>query len=311
MRASLKEILQDAQKRHYAVPAFNISNLEIARAVTQAATDLQAPVILQTSQGGIEYGGMHHLGAIARICALSSKYPVIFHLDHGKDEKIVIQAIESGWYDSVMIDASRFPFEKNISLTQSMVNRAHKENIDVEAELGTIAGKEDVIHEKKSLYTDPYQAEFFVEHTKCDALAISIGTAHGVHKSNGKVKLDIKRLHEIKKLVSIPLVLHGASTIPSSLIKKFHNHCNNLKDCGRVSLPKGVPTNEITKAIAEGITKINIDTDIRLAFTGALRESLLEKTHTFDPRELLSPAIDAVYEHAVGIITTCKAKHKA
>lgn len=311
MRASLTEILQDAQKRHYAVPAFNISNLEIARAVTQAATDLKAPVILQTSEGGISYGGMHHLGAIARICALSSKYPVVFHLDHGKEEKIVIQAIESGWYDSVMIDTSRHPFEKNIAITQKIVKHAHEENVEVEAELGTIAGKEDVINEKKSLYTDPYQAEFFVEHTGCDALAISIGTAHGIHKSNSKVKLDIPRLREIKKLVSIPLVLHGASTIPSTLVKKFHDHCENLDDCERVALPKGVPTNEITKAIAEGITKINIDTDIRLAFSGALRESLLRNTHTFDPRELLSPAIDAVYDHAVELITLFKAKHKA
>ena len=310
MRASLKEILNDAKKRKYAVPAFNISNLEIARAVTQAANDLKAPVILQTSEGGIAYGGMHHLGAIARICALTSKYPVIFHLDHGKDEKIVIQAIKSGWYDSVMIDASQLSFEKNVALTQKIVTLAHNENIDVEAELGTIAGKEDVIQAKKSNYTDPAQAEFFVNHTHCDALAISIGTAHGIHKSNNTVKLDIKRLTEISSRISIPLVLHGASTVPSSLVKKFHQNCKKLNDCARVALPKGVPTLQITKAIQKGITKINIDTDIRLAFSSALRESLLTNTHTFDPRELLAGAQEAVYEHAKEIITLCKAQQK-
>lgn len=310
MRASLKEILTDAQKRHYAVPAFNISNLEIARAIVQAANDLKAPVILQTSEGGIAYGGMNHLGAIARICALTSKYPVVFHLDHGKDEKIVIQAINSGWYDSVMIDASRLSFEKNVALTQKIVALAHEEHIDVEAELGTIAGKEDVIQSKKSQYTDPSQAEFFVEHTKCDALAISIGTAHGVHKSNGPVKLDLKRLAEINARVEIPLVLHGASTVPTSLVKKFHENCEKLDDCARVALPKGVPTAQITKAIANGITKINIDTDIRLAFTSALRESLLTNSHTFDPRDLLAPAQEAVYEHAKKILTLCKTTNK-
>lgn len=310
MRASLTEILADAQKRKYAVPAFNISNLEIARAITEAAQDLKAPVILQTSEGGIAYGGMHHLGAIARICSLTSKYPVVFHLDHGKDEKIVTQAIDSGWYDSVMIDTSRYSFERNIAITQKIVKHAHENGIAVEAELGTIAGKEDVIQEKKSQYTDPYQAEFFVEHTHCDALAISIGTAHGIHKSNGPIKLDMKRLTEITTRVEIPLVLHGASTVPASLVAKFHDLCDKLDDCTRVALPKGIPTAQITKAIELGITKINIDTDIRLAFTSALRESFLKQTHTFDPRELLAPAQEAVYEHAKKILTLCKANNK-
>lgn len=306
MRASYLSMLTTARKKKYAVPAFNIYNLEVVQGIMIAAEKLKSPVILQASEAGLAYGGMDFLGAIARVAAYTSSVPVAFHLDHGRNVAVVEKAIKSGWFDSVMIDASHLSYKENVAVTKKIVTLAHKHNVDVEAELGKIPGKEDVINETKSLYTVPEEALEFVHKTGCDALAIAVGTAHGAIKATHTIKLDTARIATINKLLKIPLVLHGASSVDPLLIKKLHEHCSDLNDCERIVHPRGIPPLQIKHAIKAGITKINIDTDLRLAFTAAMRTSLLENTHTFDPRELLTPTKEAVAEHAGKLIKLFK-----
>lgn len=305
MLTSLKKILADADRKGYAVPAFNINNLEITQAVVAAAVKLKSPVILQTSEGAIEYAGMDYLKAMVYVAA-KANVPVVFHLDHGKDMKVIKQAIDSG-YTSVMIDASSKPFAQNVADTKKVVGWARKKGVSVEAELGAISGVEDLVSvsEKQAFFTDPIDAAKFAKATGCDALAISIGTAHGAFKSKGKVELDIGRLKKIDAAVKVPLVLHGASGVPKKLVE-LANKCG-----AELSGTEGVPDSQIRLAIKNGIRKINTDTDLRLAFSAGVRQSLAEDKKAFDPRKILGPAKKLIQEIAEGRIKLFGSANKA
>jgi len=284
MLTSLTSVLQKAQKNHYAVGAFNVNNLEFIKAIFEAAQIERSPVILSTSEGAIEYAGMEELGSLVKMMSQRTNIPMVFHLDHGKNIDLVIKAIESGFYTSVMFDGSALLYEENIKQTKDLVRLAHKKKISVEAELGAIAGIEDFISvkERDAHLTSPDQAVEFVKQTGCDALAIAIGTSHGAFKFKGDCRLDFKRLAEIRKHVSIPLVLHGASGVPTAVKRQC------LKYGCKIEEAKGVSDGSIKKAIAFGSTKVNIDTDLRIAFSAAIRRYLLEHPDIIDPRKILT-----------------------
>lgn len=286
MLTTLKQVLDKAQRRHYAVGAFNINNLETLQAVMDAAQLEHSPVILSTSEGAIDYAGMEELASLAHIAARKTKLPVVFHLDHGKNDDLVVEAIESGWYTSVMYDGSSLPFRENIKLTKQIVKLAHKRKISVEAELGAIAGIEDFvsIEDRDAHLTDPAQAIEFVKATGCDALAVAVGTKHGAYKFKGESKLDYGRLKRIAESVDVPLVLHGASGIPAN-IKRI---CTQY-GC-EISSAKGVSDAAVKKAVTLGVRKVNVDTDLRLAFDAGIRKFLKERPEVIDPREILKPA---------------------
>ncbi len=288
MLTTLKKILAGAEKGRYAVGAFNVNNLEIVQAVIETAVEMKSPVILQTSEGAIEYAGMDFLIAMIRVAA-KAPVPVVMHLDHGKDLMLIKKAIAAG-YTSVMFDGSLLPFTKNVAATKKVVAWAQAKGASVEAEIGAIKGVEDLVSvsEKEAFYTNPEEAARFAKVTRCDALAISIGTAHGAHKSKTTPQLDIARLKKIDALVKVPLVLHGASGISPELVAKTKNYCNELEDCNRLEGANGIPDAQITSAIKAGIRKINIDSDLRIAFTAGLRETIVSDHTTIDPRKLLS-----------------------
>lgn len=262
------ELLLDAQKNKYAVGAFNINNMEIVQAIMGAAEELDSPVIIQASQGGLKYAGVRYIAALGRLAGQDSHVPVALHLDHGTDFKQITQCIRNG-FTSVMIDASQSPLEENIERTKKIVEIAHAVGVSVEAELGKIGGTEDdiVVDEREATFTDPDEAKMFVEETGIDSLAIAVGTAHGVYQ--GEPKIDFDRIRAIRELVDIPLVLHGSS---------------------------GVPEESLKKAISLGICKINIDTDIRASFAKTVGEFIRENPDEIDPRKILGPAREAMKE---------------
>lgn len=265
---SVTELLQKADQGGYAVGAFNANNMEIVQAIIEAAEKENAPVIMQASQGAIKYAGLEFITGMVKIAAEASKVPVALHLDHGTDFEQIVKCIRSG-FTSVMYDGSKLPLEENIAITRKVLEIARPIGVSVEAELGKIGGTEDDIHvsEKEAMYTDPQEAKYFVEQTGVESLAIAIGTAHGQYK--GEPKLDFERLAEIKRLVKIPIVLHGSS---------------------------GVPDDSIRKAIELGVCKVNIDTNIREAFVGRMREVLANNPEEIDPRKILGPAKEATVE---------------
>lgn len=264
MLVTLKEVLGDAQKGRYAVGAFNVNNMEIVQAIIEAAEEQQSPVILQASQGGLKYAGVDYIAAMARLAGEKASVPVVVHLDHGTDFKQIMLCVRNG-FTSVMIDGSKYPLEENIEVTKKVVEVAHAVGMSVEGELGKIGGVEDdvKVDEREAAMTDPADAEYFAKETGVDALAISIGTAHGLYK--GEPKLDFDRLKNIRAVVDVPLVLHGAS---------------------------GVSDEAIKKAVELGICKINIDTDIRQAFTRGVHAAVKENPDEYDPRKILGPARD-------------------
>jgi fructose-bisphosphate aldolase class II len=257
-----KELLLDAQKKGYAVGAFNINNMEIIQAIIEAAEESNSPVILQASQGGIKYAGIEYISALGKLAARNAKVPVALHLDHGTDFDQVMLCIRHG-FSSVMIDGSRFPLEENIAYTKKVIEVAKAVGVSVEAELGKIGGTEDhiTVDEKDATFTDPQEALRFVNETDVDFLAIAVGTAHGVYK--GEPKLDFDRIKAIRETISVPLVLHGSS---------------------------GVPEDALKKAISLGISKINIDTDLRIAFAEGVKNFIKDNPTNIDPRKILSPA---------------------
>lgn len=287
MLTTLKKVLTDADKGQYAVGAFNVNNLENVKAVIETAVEMRSPVILATSEGAIEYAGMDYLVAMISVAA-KAKVPVVMHLDHGKDLKVIRAAINAG-YSSVMYDGSTLPYAENVAKTKQVVRWARAKGVSVEAEIGAIKGVEDLISvsEKQAFFTNPEEAAQFVKATGVDALAISIGTAHGAFKSKGTPLLDIERLRKIDALVKQPLVLHGASGISPDLIAKTKNYCDSLSDCGRLDDAVGISDEQISAAIVAGIRKINIDSDLRIAFTAGLRETLMTERKSIDPRKLL------------------------
>jgi fructose-bisphosphate aldolase class II len=285
-----KEILSPAMAKGYAVGAFNISNLESLLAVVEASAEEQSPVIVAVTPSSIKYAGLEYLVGMVKTAAESASVPMSLHLDHGKDVETGLKCIDAG-FTSVMIDGSRLNFEENVSLTKRVVNLAHSKGVSVEGELGRLMGiEESTVEEKEAVLTDPNAAKEFVEQTSVDALAVAIGTSHGAYKFKVEPKLDSERLKVIRQKVNVPLVLHGASSVSSWIIKKA------IKYGAELSGAKGIPDEHIVKAISWGIAKINIDTDLRLAFTGTIREVLTTSPKKFDPRKILGPAKEAMKE---------------
>lgn len=268
MLVSGKEIMQHAHENGYAVGAFNVNNMEAIQAIIEAAEELQSPVVIQVSQGGLEYAGVKYIAAMVKVAAEGANVPVVLHLDHGTEFRNQVQCLRAGW-TSLMIDASHCGFEENIAKTKEIVKMAHQAGVGVEAELGKIGGVEDDISvdEKDATYTDVEEAYEFVHATGVDYLAIAVGTAHGPYK--GDPKIDFTRIAEIKAKLNIPLVLHGSS---------------------------GVPKESIEKAIAAGINKINIDTDLRQAYHRAVKKFVTENPDAYDPRKINGPGKETMKE---------------
>jgi fructose-bisphosphate aldolase class II len=265
---NLAAILRRSETGGWAVGAFNCNNLEIVQAIIRAAEAESAPVVVQASQGAIKYAELNFIAALALEAARSARVPVAVHLDHGTSFAQVVRCVRAG-FSSVMIDGSHLPLEENIALTRRVVELARPVGVSVEAELGRIGGTEDniTVDEREAFFTDPDEAAHFVEFTGVDALAVAIGTAHGLYR--GTPRLDFDRLQRIRARVKTPLVLHGSS---------------------------GVPADAIREAIARGVCKVNIDTDIRQAFTGKMREVLAQAPGEIDPRKVLGPAREAAVE---------------
>lgn len=295
MLVTLREILPAARRVHRAVGAFNFYNLETAHAIIGAAIKMKRPVVMQTSQGALEYGGLEYLAGIAHVAVQhAGRVPVVVHLDHGTDPALVERIIKSGWYTSVMIDASRETFKKNIQITKRIVAMAHGRGMSVEAELGPVGGVEDALRvgAREAHFTEVAQVKQFVSETTCDALAVNIGTAHGAVKyaPGERPRLYLAHLKKIALQTRVPLVLHGASSLPHEVLTNLHVQCTRVGDCARAHDAVGVPMSQIQKAILLGIAKVNVDTDLRLAFTAALRTALFKNRETINPRDFLSPA---------------------
>ncbi|MCX8152986.1 MAG: class II fructose-1,6-bisphosphate aldolase [Candidatus Bathyarchaeota archaeon] len=292
MLVTNKDLMVPARKKGYAIGAFNVQNLESTLAIVEAATEEKSPVIMQITPSVIKYAGLAYITSIVKTAAQSAPVPIAIHLDHGEDFETAAKCIEAG-FTSVMIDGSFLSFEENIALTKRVVDVAHRKGVSVEAELGKLAGVEErSVEEKEAILTDPDAAAEFAEKTGVDALAVAIGTSHGAYKFKSEAKLDLERLKAISMKVAIPLVLHGASNVPQWIVEKANKYGAELSGA------KGIPEEQIKQAIALGIAKINIDTDLRLAFTATVREVLTNSPKEFDPRKILGPAKDAMKEVA-------------
>lgn len=290
MLVTNKELLVSARKDRYAVGAFNINNLETVLAVAEAAAEERSPAIIAVTPSAIKYAGLPYLSEIVKIATKASPAPMSLHLDHGEDFETVSKCVAAG-FTSVMIDGSHLRFEENIALTKKVVDLAHAKDVSVEAELGRLAGiEEKTVEEKEAILTDPDSAKEFVSRTGVDALAVAVGTSHGAYKFKAEAKLDFERLETVSKKTDLPLVLHGASSVPQWIIDKAAKYGAELGGA------KGIPEEHIKKAISLGIAKINIDTDLRLAFTAAVREVLANSPKEFDPRKILGPAKEAIKE---------------
>jgi len=287
---SSKEILQKAKEGKYAVGAFNVNNMEIIQGIVEAAQEENAPVILQVSAGARNYAKSVYLTSLVDAAVKDTGADVVLHLDHGDSFELCKSCIDDG-FTSVMIDASKYEFEKNIEITKKVVDYAHDHGVTVEAELGKLAGIEDDVNvaAHDATFTDPEEAAEFVAKTGVDSLAIAIGTSHGAYKFKGEAKLDYDRLIEIDKLIpNFPIVLHGASSVPQEFVEL------NNKYGAKIPGAQGVPEEMLAKAASLGVAKINVDTDIRLALTAAIRKVFVEQPEIFDPRGYLKPARAAV-----------------
>ncbi|MHB8232012.1 MAG: class II fructose-1,6-bisphosphate aldolase [bacterium] len=285
---SAKIILDDANKNGYAVGAFNANNMEFLQAIFSAADSEKSPIIIAASEGAMKYAGPEMLYSMVK--TLSDAYPeipVALHLDHGSNLNAVMTAVRAG-FTSVMIDASHFPFEENLKITKQVVSICHPLGISVEAELGRLKGVEDNISvaERDAVLVNPKEAHDFVESSGIDFLAPAIGTSHGAFKFKGEAKLDFERLKKVKELTGIPLVLHGASSVPEASSKKFEEFGGDLRGA------KGVPFDVLKDAIKYGINKVNTDTDLRISFLAKVRESIATDRPQIDPRKILGPARD-------------------
>ena len=283
------EMFKKAYDGGYAIGAFNVNNMEIVQGITEAARDLNAPLILQVSKGARAYANHTYLVKLVEAAVIECpNIPIVLHLDHGSGFDICKACIDDG-FTSVMIDGSHLPFEENVAVTRRVVEYAHDRGVWVEAELGRLAGVEETVSSRESVYTDPEEAETFVARTGCDSLAIAIGTSHGPCKFSGEARLDFERLDAIAaRLPGVPLVLHGASSVPQEAVAAVNAHGGNVAGAS------GVPEDLLRRAAASAICKINIDTDLRLAVTAAIRTLLTERPETFDPRSYLTAGREAV-----------------
>jgi len=275
------EMLRKAQEGGYAVGAFNVENMEMVKAVLQAAETLNAPVMLQTTPSTIKYGSLSTFAAIVSAEAASCSIPAALHLDHGNSYELAVQAMKAG-YTSVMIDGSALPFDENAALSAEVVKAASDYRIPVEAELGKIGGKEDDLEAEGDHNTSPSEAQEFVQRTQVDSLAIAIGTAHGFY--SGKPVLDKTRVSEIREVVVVPLVLHGAS---------------------------GLSDDDVRECVSRGICKVNFATELRVAYTDAVKKLLREAPETYDPKKLGTAAIEAVKELVMERMKVCGCDGKA
>ena len=293
-----KDMFEKSMKEHFAIGAFNVNNMEIIQGIVDAAAEQNSPVILQASSSAIKYARVPYLKKMIEAALEEHDIPVVLHLDHGPDFETCKMCIDNG-FTSVMIDGSKYDFEENVALTKKVVDYAHSHGVVVEAELGKLAGIEDDVNVSASdaMYTNPEQAKEFVERTGCDSLAIAIGTSHGAYKFKGEAKLRFDILAKVKELIpNTPIVLHGASTV----IPEFVEQCN--KYGGNIPGAKGVPDEMLHEASLSGVSKINVDTDLRLAMTGAIREVFTEDPSVFDPRKYLGVArtqIKDIVEHKI------------
>ena len=314
-----KEMFQKAYHGGYAIGAFNVNNMEIVQGITEAAKEVNAPLILQVSKGARAYANHTYLIKLVEAAIIETGLPICLHLDHGDSFDICKSCIDGG-FTSVMIDASSKPFEENIELTRKVVEYAHDHGVVVEAELGALAGIEDDVQvsAEESHYTRPEEVEEFVSKTGCDSLAIAIGTSHGAYKftaaqctRNEKgelvpppLRFDI--LDEVvKRLPGFPIVLHGSSSVPQEYVKMINENGGKMPDA------VGIPEAELRQAARGAVCKINIDSDLRLAMTGTIRKFFAEHPDKFDPREYLKPAranIKELVKHKLIDVLGCDGK---
>ena len=287
-----KEMFEKSMKEGFAIGAFNVNNMELIQGIVDAAAENNSPVILQASSSAIKYARVPYLKKMIEAALEEHDIPVVLHLDHGPDFETCKMCVDNG-FTSVMFDGSKYDFEENIRLTKEVVDYAHAHGVVVEAELGKLAGIEDDVNVSASdaMYTDPAQAEEFVRRTGVDSLAIAIGTSHGAYKFKGEAKLRFDILKQIKERIpNTPIVLHGASTVIPELV----NMCNEYG--GNIPGAKGVPDEILHEASISGVSKINVDTDLRLAMTAGIRKVFVEDPSAFDPRKYLIPARELVKE---------------
>ena len=282
MVVNTKEMLLRAQKEGYAVPAFNIHNLETIQVIVETAAELGSPVILAGTPGTFSYAGRDYIQAIVEVAAKKYQVPIALHLDHHETLEDIRASVELGT-KSVMIDASHHPFEENVKIVKEVVDYAHANGATVEAELGRLGGQEDdlVVDEADSFFTDPKAAKEFAEKTGIDSLAVAIGTAHGLYAAEPKI--DFERLEQIREVVDIPLVLHGAS---------------------------GIPEADVRRCIELGCTKVNIATELKIPFSSHLREYLVQHPEANDPRKYMEPAKAAMKAVVAEKIKMCMSNNR-
>ena len=314
------EMFKKAYNGGYAIGAFNVNNMEIVQGITEAAKELEAPLILQVSKGARAYANHTYLMKLVEAAIIETDLPICLHLDHGDSFELCKSCIDGG-FTSVMIDMSSKPFAENIEVTKKVVEYAHDHGVVVEAELGTLAGVEDEVSvsAEDSSYTRPEEVQEFVEKTGCDSLAIAIGTSHGAYKftaaqctRNEKgelvpppLRFDV--LEEVsKRLPGFPIVLHGSSSVPQSFVEKINKFGGKMPDA------VGIPEEQLRKAASLSVCKINIDSDLRLAMTACIREHFAEHPDHFDPRQYLKPARQAIKEMvAHKLVNVLGCDHKA
>ncbi|MCP4705424.1 MAG: class II fructose-bisphosphate aldolase [candidate division Zixibacteria bacterium] len=286
---SLIDMYKPANENFYAIGAFNINNMEFVQSALEAAEEKKSPIILAASTSALQYGSFFYLIDLVKTGAEKVSVPVALNLDHGSSIEDAEKCINAG-FTAVMIDASHEDFEENIRMTAEVVKMAKPKNVCVEAELGRLGGIEDDVDvdEKDAFLTDPAQAEDFVKRSGCNALAVAVGTSHGAYKFKSEAKLAMDRITDIKKRTGIPLVLHGASGVDQDIVAKAVKYGAELPGA------KGVPDEAYREAISLGINKINIDTDLRLAWLASVRETLANSPKVFDPRKILGPAREEV-----------------
>ena len=286
-----KAMFEKSMKEKFAIGAFNVNNMELIQGIVEAAAENNSPVILQASSSAIKYAGINYLMGMVKVAAEEHpNIPIAIHLDHGPDFETCKMCVDNG-FTSVMFDGSKYDFEENIRLTKEVVDYAHSHGVVVEAELGKLAGIEDEVNVKadEAIYTDPAQAEEFVKRTGVDSLAIAIGTSHGAYKFKGEARLRFDILQEVKQRIpNTPIVLHGASTVIPELV----NMCN--ENGGDIPGAKGVPDEILHEASISGVSKINVDTDLRLAMTAGIRKVFNDEPSVFDPRKYLGEARELI-----------------
>ena len=313
------EMFRKAYDGGYAIGAFNVNNMEIVQGITEAAAELNAPLILQVSKGARAYANHTYLIKLVEAAVIETGLPIVLHLDHGDSFELCKSCIDGG-FTSVMIDASGKPFAENIEITRKVVEYAHDHGVVVEAELGTLAGVEDEVNVKAedSSYTRPEEVEEFVSKTGCDSLAIAIGTSHGAYKFTAAqctrneqgilvpppLRFDV--LEEVeKRLPGFPIVLHGSSSVPQEFVKRINENGGNMPDA------VGIPEEQLRRAARSSVCKINIDSDLRLAMTANIRKYFAEHPDHFDPRQYLKPARAAIKElvkHKIVDVLGCDGK---